>query len=94
MKLITKILDTYYSDKLVALITRILYNRYNIDIRVTTGEQYIRIEIKKTIYNDEQYKTIFAFKKEDSFSYICNQSKLIEVVSNCADDILGKENRI
>lgn len=75
------LLDKYFTKKLKKCINKILINWY-IDFKYIENNNYVKLAIKKKIYNDEQYEVIFSFFKDDAFSIICRQKELEEYIKN------------
>lgn len=70
MKIISKILDAYYTNKLIDYIKFVL-NDFLIDVRTIKYKYLVVIKVKKPKYNDIQYKEIYRFSKEDAFTLMC-----------------------
>jgi len=88
MKLLSKILDNYYSNKLVQFVEMEIISKYIVDIKRFNHKNYIEIRIKRTQYNDEQYMVIFRFNKQDAFEFMCRQQELSKKVLNNAKNYL------
>ena len=72
MKIIDKILDNYYSKKLIEKIDIEIRGRFYCDIKVKeSGEGYI-VEIKRKELNNFKYEEIFRFLKKDALSNLVN----------------------
>lgn len=80
--MIEKILDKYYSKKLMEFLDRQLLEWF-IDKRYLIKDTYVSLQIKKCKYNDSEYKEIITFAKKDAFIYLCNQSELKKVLRQC-----------
>ena len=88
--MIEKILDKYYKRKLKLYLNRqLLY--WFIDYRYIESEDYLELQVKKEPFNDEQYKRILTFNKQEIFINLCNQEKLKECLKERIDKYL-KEN--
>ena len=70
MKLINKLLDKYYTNKLIDYIKFVLEDFY-IDVTTIKYKNLIKIAVKNPKYNDRQYITIYRFTKEDAFTLMC-----------------------
>ena len=81
MKLITKVLDKYYSDKLCKEIKRYMLQWF-VDVRFVENKYSIELQVKITAYNENQYQEILTFRKEEAFYYMC----IFEEVENAIDD--------
>ena len=57
MKLITKILDKYYSDKLCKEVKTYMLQWF-IDVRFVERKYTIELQVKKPEYNENQYQEI------------------------------------
>lgn len=88
MKLLTKILDNYYSNKLVQFVKMEIISKYVVDIKHFNHKNYIEISIKRTQYNNKQYRVVFRFNKQDAFEFICRQQELSKKVLNNAKNYL------
>lgn len=82
MKLLSKMLDNYYSNKLVQFVEMEIISKYIVDIKQFNHKNYIEISIKKTQYNDKQYIVVFRFNKQDAFEFMCRQQELSKKVLN------------
>lgn len=89
MKLITKILDKYYSNKLCKEIKRYMM-RWLIDIRFVERKYNIELQVKKPEYNENQYKEILTFGKEQCFYYMC----IFEKVENAIKDAMERYSEL
>ena len=77
--MIKKILDNYYSNKLINYCKSCL-QRYIIDIRITETKTNVDIEIKMPKYNDKQFISIFNFHKGNAFIYLCEQEEIKKIL--------------
>ena len=93
MKVITKILDNYYSDKLIETIKDEINHKWFIDIRVKNNGNKVWVEVKRKKYNDNQYETIFGFYKRNAFANLIDVEKVREKVSKNVN-IYFERNRI
>lgn len=89
MKLITKVLDKYYSNKLCEEIKRYML-LWIIDIRFVENKYFIELQVKKTEYNENQYQEILIFEKEKCFYYMC----IFEKVENAIKDAMKRYEEI
>lgn len=89
MKLITKILDKYYSNKLCKEIKRYMLQWF-IDIRFVEGKYTIELQVKKPEYNEKQYKEILTFGKDQCFYYMC----IFEKVENAIKDAMERYSEL
>lgn len=89
MKLITKILDKYYSNKLCKEIKRYMLQWF-IDIRFVEGKYTIELQVKKPEYNEKQYKEILTFGKDQCFYYMC----IFEKVENAIKDTMERYSEL
>lgn len=79
MKLITKILDKYYSDKLCKEVKRYMLQWF-IDVRFVKRKYTIELQVKKSEYNENQYQEILTFGKDQCFYYMCIFEKVESVI--------------
>jgi hypothetical protein len=70
MKLIEKILDDYYTIKLLDYFKNHIAIVYFLDFKYVYERPYNSIKVKKPKYKD--YQTIIKFKKGDSCLHLCN----------------------
>lgn len=70
MKLITKILDKYYSDKLCKEVKTYMLH-WLIDIRFVERKYTIELQVKKPKYDEKEYQEILTFGKDQCFYYMC-----------------------
>ena len=89
MKLITKILDKYYSDKLCNKIKRYMLQWF-VDIRFVEGKYTIELQVKKSEYNENQYQEILTFGKDQCFYYMC----IFEKVENAIKDAMKRYSKL
>ena len=85
MKLITKILDKYYSKKLDDFIKSIEFEYY-LDFKHIYTKDNILIQVKKKKYKDELFTEIAHLQKKDSFIHLCNRDKLEEYIKRLIKD--------
>jgi len=88
MKLLSKMLDNYYSNKLVQFVEMEIISKYIVDIKQFNHKNYTEISIKRTQYNDKQYIVVFRFNKQDAFEFMCRQQELSKKVLNNAKKYL------
>lgn len=81
--MITKVLDNYYSNKLMNIIKNRISKKYYIsvylkkpDFNVKEEKNKIIVQIKKPEYKDEFYTQIFAFYKENAFEILCRYDEM------------------
>ena len=89
MKLITKVLDKYYSDKLCKEIKRYMLQWF-VDVRFVEDKYLIELQVKKTEYNENQYKEILTFSKDNCFYYMC----IFEKVENAIKDAMKRYSEL
>ncbi len=94
MKIISKLLDAYYTNKLISYIIFVL-NDFVIDVRTEKHEYLVIIKVKKSKYNDSQYKEIYRFSKEDAFTLMCMYKDVTtEILENmnkyCEKEMINK----
>jgi len=95
MRVIEKILDTYFTKKLENRIKN-YFLRYFINIRFTNYKSkihrnYVEMEIKKRNFNDEQYVPVMTIYKEDAILHICNVKELLKSLEETVKEYLDKE---
>lgn len=88
MKIITKILDNYYTEKLKQELERCRLG-YFIDTRFVDNEYGFQFQIKKEEYNEKQYQVLGMFYKEDSFYNICILDKIKERIDKLIKEYIG-----
>ena len=81
VKKMSSLLDKYFTKKLKKCINKLLIKWY-IDFKYIENNKYVRLAIKKKIYNDDQYEVIFSFFKDDAFIILCSQKELEEYIKN------------
>lgn len=92
--MIEKILDNYYSKKLIQFIKDTLSDYIcTINIKCFDYKNYMTIKIKRSEYNDEQYMQIYYFKKINAFEFMCRNKELGEMLRNRVKEYL-EENKI
>jgi hypothetical protein len=84
MRIITKILDNYYSEKLKKLLSRYMM-RWFLDKRFIEEHERISLLIKRPEYNDKQYKEVISFYKDNAFEYMCNQKEIENVLKELVE---------
>lgn len=89
MKLIIKILDKYYSDKLCKEVKRYML-QWVIDVRFVERKYTIELQVKKPEYNEKQYQEILTFDKGQCFYYMC----IFEKVEKAIKDALKRYSEI
>ena len=84
MRIITKILDNYYSKKLEKLLSRYMMGWF-LDKRFIEEHERISLLIKRPEYNDKQYKEVISFYKDNAFEYMCNQKEVENVLKELVE---------
>ena len=84
MKMITKILDKYYSDKLCKEIKRYMFLWF-IDVRFIERKYTIELQVKKPEYNENQYQEILTFGKDQCFYYMCIFEKVEKAIKDAME---------
>ena len=84
MKLIEKLLDKYYSNKLKQIVKQELIKWY-LDYQFVELNRGIYLEVKKPEYNATQYKLIWSFNKDESLYYVCNYKQLKNDIQDAVD---------
>lgn len=77
--MIEKILDNYYSKKLIKLFKDIEMDWY-LDFNHIYSQDNILILVKRKKYSNKNWKEIARFKKEDSLIHLCNRKELEEYI--------------
>lgn len=78
-RIINKILDNYYADKLIKE-CRDVVMLYNLDcISIDVGSM-VYINVKPRAYKDEYYKVVFRFNKKNALKWFCNLEELEKVL--------------
>ena len=92
--MIEKILDNYYSKKLIRFIEDTLSEyMFAINVSINIYKNYIIIEIKRVEYNVAQYTQIYYFKKNNAFEFVCRSKELGEMLRSRVKKYL-EENKI
>ncbi len=81
MKVIDKILDNYYSDKLEKIIVERIRFKSFVDVRTEKSKLGVYIKVKEPKFKDSEYEIIYAFKKEKAFEMLLNIEKAKEEVA-------------
>lgn len=72
MKIIDRILDEYYSKKLIERIDCEIRGRFYCDIRVKESKSGYIVEIKNKEFNDFHYEKMLTFLKKEALSKLIN----------------------
>lgn len=91
MKLITKILDNYYTEKLEDFIKQIEISWY-LDFKHINTKDELLVLVKKKKYNDKLFREIMHFQKKDSFTYLCDKEKLAKNIDRLIKEYSGDES--
>lgn len=91
MKLITKILDNYYTEKVDEFIKSIEMSWY-LDFKHVYTKDKILVLVKKKKYNDKLFREIMHFQKKDSFTYLCDKEKLANTIDISIKEYSGGED--
>lgn len=84
MKLITKILDKYYSDKLCKEVKTYMLQWF-IDVRIVERKYTIELQVKNPKYDEKQYKKILTFGKDQCFYYMCIFGKVKNAIKDAME---------
>ena len=90
MKVIDKVLDNYYSYKLIETIKDEIKHKYFIDIRIKNNENGVWVEVKRQEYNDNQYEAVFGFYKRNAFANLIDVERVREKVSKNVESYLKR----
>ena len=83
--MINKILDNYFTDKLLEEIKWSFIVR-GLNYRFLDDKRYIDVEAKPRKYDKEFYSKIIQIRKEDSFKYMCDLDNFIKQVDKIIND--------
>ena len=75
-RIFDKILNRYYTNKIIEKITDFIESRFLVDILFKKNKEYIGLYGKKLEYND--YTEIIKFDREDVFDILVNFNEVIE----------------
>lgn len=86
MKIITKILDNYYTEKVKEIIaSEILVNGHILDFKIEDGKKYgnslFRVYIKEPHYEDSEYVIIHSQLKSSSIYYLIQEERIRKKIS-------------
>lgn len=83
MKLITKILDKYYADKLADKIRGDIQLKSFINVKIEKTSDFVFIKVKKPKYKDSEYHSVYHFHVSYAFELWLNYREVIkETMSN------------
>ena len=81
--MIEKILDNYYSNKVIEVIKLAIYSTsLFVDIKIKKTKDRIIIYIKRDKFKDIQYRQIFMFYKRYSFEAMTKQKELRKLIES------------
>lgn len=89
--MLERILDNYFSKKLKEVISRRLFFQYFLDTKFIDDKNKFLIKVKRTHYNEKQFKCIWWIWKSDSVERYINIDKTFEILQEIIDDYL-KDN--
>ncbi len=75
MKVLNKILDNYYTDKLIEQL-RLESLMYRVNLKFVKDNSDLDVFIKMREFNDEQYALIMVVRKQDSINHLINFKKM------------------
>lgn len=90
-KFIDKILDNYYSRKLVNKIENCIRFTYDLDIQTLWEDNLVRVKIKNKKYKDDHYYSIFIFECDNALTYLIRFSELDKTLKHAIDYYLDNE---
>lgn len=90
-KIITKILDKYYSKKLIDEILQSLRFTFDLDFRTEYNKDKVRLYIKKRKYKDEEYYQLYYFRYEEAFNNLLRIDKVKSAMRECVEMYLKEE---
>ena len=88
--MIVKLFNNYCEDQLIEYI-KLQLVPYFVDKKIIKTEYYIDVLVKKTKYNDSQYKSIAKFDREKALIYLCNQKELAKHLTKRLERYFEKE---
>lgn len=92
MKIINKILDNYYTQKLLERIDYIFIMR-NLDYKFITIGNIIDIKVKNRKYDNKYYTSVGTISKCRAFHYLINMDDFITNISSRVDEY-SKDNKV
>ena len=81
-RFITKILDEYYTHKLIDKIKDFIICTYNLDLKTEWKGNNVILYVKKRKHKDEYYEQIYTFNYCDSLMWLINLNSTKEIVDN------------
>lgn len=94
MKLINKMLDNYYAEKVKQMIIRDSLSIAFIEYKFEEKEKYVILYIKKPEYKDNLYKEIYAFRKDRALQHLINGKEMSKEVREELANYLGENKCI
>ena len=95
-KIIKKMLDKYYIDKLTNEIRESCIFKYDLDFRVTddANNKKVYLAVKKRKYKEAEYATIFTFGYDDALIMLIKLNDVKQMVNDYIKDYLERERLI
>lgn len=90
--MIKKILDNYFSKKVINYIEKIIIFR-NLDYKIINENDCFSVKIKRKEYNDKEYKRICFIRKENSIYWLMNFKVEEELLEKVINDYLKGDNK-
>ena len=91
-RFITKILDEYYTHKLIDEIEDSVTYKYDLDFKTEWKNDRINLYVKKRKYKDEHYKRIYVFDYCDSLMWLIKIDAAKTTVDNNIKGYLNMRN--
>jgi len=91
-KVITEILDDYFTNKLLEEIKWSFIERY-LDYKFESDKYRIIIKVKLKKYKDEFYSAIIKIDKNDSFKYMCDLDNFRKQIDEIIIDYQREKGR-
>ncbi len=88
-KIIDRIIDNYYTEKLLEEISWCFEVRY-LDYRFIFNKNEVEIKTKKNKYSPEFYEAIIRIKKDEALKYLLDYDKFRESIVKIIEDYLDK----
>lgn len=89
--MIEKMLNKYFINKFKEHIGNYLLHWF-IDTRFVENQYYVILQIKKSKYKEENYKSIYSFYKKSGLEYILEEERYLKSIKE-AVEIYLEENR-
>lgn len=85
---IKKIIDEYYSEKLIQMIENNINVIFYLDLKTEKHENRYFIYVKRKEYNDLQYTHIYNFREKDALFFLLDQQEFKKTIRKIIDEYL------